>query len=397
MAFTALPGAALRTDTGWLDFLTGEEGSALTLGDVLYTAADQAAWPGSGANYTAFIGSTFGSNSRSVNDWGTTGPTSDADNDDVIEDSVYARMQAIRWAANPAANAASKTKVIEILDGIKDITAIGGSAGQPVLDWAWSCINFMTAAAIIDYGAEAGAAALATMLEDVVLPMLHWTSTANWATVIGTARVAIGSYLQRLDLLLDGIDYTDYFLPRNIYVRSIDGDNIVPINGFGDWPALKDDLTPNESATETWWWGEVALTGGVYPASGLPDVCDAEVGRDIGHSHYTVVGYVQVCTILHNIGYAVPEEWIARIDGLVLFHAARAFTYLNTGSIPAGTSAPNAAEMEYGWRAVARWYELRGLSIPTDVAGCITESASSSWSGYQHMVADRFADGELLA
>lgn len=375
----------------WVNFRSGGTSSGLALGRVVYTQSEIDAWT-TGSAYTALAADGWGSTSRSVTDHGTA--TMDTITQSLIrDDGGYAKVQAVLWAVDGSPTRLAK--VIEVLDGVKDITAHAttSSQGQRNLECSWGFTNMVQAAAIIGR-ANYDNAQFDSFLENIAYPMMDWSTGMNWLASFIDCRFAIASYLEDATLWADAMDYLDYRIKQCIFHDTYDSGVVEPIRNSSGWPNIWPDVVNgsiNDGLTLTHWNDQVS-TGSPYELT-APDGTSAERLRDMSHESQGMSSLIHACRTIEACGGTVPTHVHERVKAFVNYHASRVLYHAETGLYlaPEGDQEPGGGAMYDGWFGAKKYL---GADASSDVDDLLVHSevTSRDIGGANQTVAERLAD-----
>lgn len=375
----------------------------------VYTSAEIDSWTRSSPGYTGLAATGSANTSYTVVDFGTS-HTQASLRGTMLGQSQRCKIQAGLWAAD--GNAARKSKAVELLDAVKDITRIDTDAdpSKDALEASWWVPNYVQGAAIVGYTN----ANFANLLRNVVYPTQDWTTAPNWHATFASARLQIAAYLKDPVLWDDAVAYFHYHVPRMIYHAAYDKGFVVPLRS-GSWPS-KQTASIHSGLTNNHWgngWNSapqvaVVASTNVQPyratydatygpshsmAMPFPNGTDGERRRDISHQSMTLAGLVQAARTIKAQNVTLNVEMHDRIRAFASYHGHRVLSYLQSGVIP----EPKPIEGSGGTGCVRAWYGTRALfrsSTPSSVTALLArpEVSGASAAGALHLTAELFMD-----
>ncbi len=386
--------------------------SGISYGPVVYTQAEIDAWQSTAVQYSRLLSSWGGNNARTVTNHGSA-ITTDTAREALRWDSVYAVCQAALWAAN--GETARRTKVIEVLDGVKNVASWTGQGGQINLVAGWTATNLCKAARIVGYSDAGFSTFLRHLCRTIGAPdnagtgqaVLDWTRGVNWHASFADSRIQIASYLQDAALWSEAVEYFHFRITQGIYHATYDGGSVNPVR-TGNWPQTRTG-TPSASATSDHWWTLVTAAPWTAERADLPGSqpfssgFDGEIARDLAHESFTLVAYCNAARTIRSVGDAVEPQAHDRLLAMAASHASRCLYYIKNGSLkPDGFNGKNVVAgfptgvggKQYLWC----WGQVRsyfGADTPTDVTSLMnrTEVQTADPTGFDHLAAPLFTEG----
>jgi hypothetical protein len=383
---------------------------------VVYTQDDIDAWSTSSPEYTRLAATGAASLTRTPWVYGTEinsggdGRCTGCDlNDGFRDQSGYAKVQAVLWAAD--GNPARKNKVIAYLNEYRTVTSI---EWDPIEQWrlvsGWACTNLAQAAEIIDYRD----AQFQRFLHDVCYPIMDWGGGANWLGSFADSKLAIAAYLGDAALWADAKAYYYEKIEQSLYHATYDGNHVHPMH-TEDEPTnvgtssshVLPRLHPPPGTTTVGptqiQWGKNFDSHGVgqanadftlNPAFG-PAVngMSAERLRDFGHVNMGLAAWMHGARTILAQGEQLEPHAYDRIKAGFGYHAGRVLHYAQTGTF----DAPVPLNGDGGGSRFAGYYgakKLLGSATPQSVLDMLArpEVTTAPAAGANHTVAEAFAD-----
>lgn len=401
---------------------------------VVYTQADINAWGTSSAEYAALAGTGAGSlTTSSVRytpvKFGTEidGPYTD-DNSELNlglkDQSGYAKIQAVLWAAD--GNNVRREKVISYLKEYGAVkSAVTGT--NTSYEWdakeqyrlvsGWGCTNLAQAAEIISYEDTE----FKRFLKEECYPIMDWPTNPNWHASFADSKLAIAAYLGDTELWADAKRYYYERLKQSIFHPTYDTGNKVGIihqedkelspytypNGLvvDSWvpPRIHTTSSPvHTSRTQAHWGSQLDSTLALTKAPVVAGV-NAERMRDLGHVNMSLGAWMHGLRTLKAQGEsATPEykEAYARVLAGYAYHSERVVHYINTGDENGGQYLePAPLQGNGGGSRFQSYYgakKIFGSETPQSVLDALALPLVYNYArgGANHMVAERFADGD---
>lgn len=379
---------------------------------VVYTKAEIDAWSTSNPEYAKLTATGAASTSKTVWNFGTdniinSGGNPNCTNCDLNtgykDQSGYAKIQAVLWAAD--GSQARKDKVTEYLNAYRGIGASTNSkpfeddsAQQYRLVSGWACTNLAQAAEIINYQDNSFKAFLRKCYD-----VMDWTANPNWHASFADSKLAIAAYLGDSTLWADAKAYFNERIKQSFYHSSYDaGGKVNPMHHEDNGNATRlhsGSGTPNATSTVNHWGGTsgVAQINSDYTfKSTYPAVngVNAERSRDLGHVNMSLGAWMHAIRTIKAQGEQVEQHAYDRLLAGYSYHGSRVLTYLQTGSVPAPApksidSSPDKLQAWYGAR------KLFGSATPQSVLDLLARSdiQDKTAAGTNHLIAEQFADG----
>jgi hypothetical protein len=363
----------------------GAKVAAGGFGYPVYTRAEIDAWSTGSAEYTRLAGSWAGNVNRAYAAYGT--EISSVERDVFRDESVYLKVQAVLWATD--GNAARRNKVIALLNELRGVTSFQwDSVEQYRLVAGWAATNLAQAAAIVGYS-DTG---FRRFLVSVCYPIMDWPGNPNWHASFADSKLAIAAYVGDTALWADAKAYFYRRIAQSIYHGTYDGNKVRPL--------LNTNGTPSINATRSHWgggWGESAnqintdLTP-INPAQ-FPNGTNAERTRDLGHVSMGLGAWMHGARTIAAQGNTLEAHARDRLRAAYAHHAQRVLAYMNTGVIP----APTTARGDGGDAYMMAWFgacKLFGANTPADVQTLCRHASVTGRpaAGANHLVAEAFAD-----
>ena len=247
------------------------------------------------------------------------------------------------------------------------------------------------AAAIIGYS-DAG---FRRFLVSVCYPIIDWPGNPNWHASFADSKLAIAAYVGDKALWADAKAYFYKRIAQSIYHATYDGNKVRPL--------LNANGTPSIAATRNHWGGgsgesaqqiNTDLTP-INPAL-FPSGTNAERTRDLGHVSMGLGAWMHGARTILAQGNTLEAHARDRLRAAYAHHAQRVLAYMNTGVIPAPTTARGDGGTAYltGWFGACT---LFGANTPADVQTLCRHAQVTGFAaaGANHLVAEAFADRNL--
>lgn len=378
LAISAPMAAALTTST---DETVGEGGA--DVGQPVYGPEEIDGWSTSSPEYGRLADSWAGNVNRPHTSYGT--EISGTERDLLRDESGYAKVQAVLWAAD--GEGARRGKVVAMLDELGSVTSWQtDSAEQYRLVAGWSCTNLSQAAAIVGYTDTE----FERFLVDECYPLLDWTNGGNWHASFADSRLAIAAYTADPELWEDATAYFYERIAQSIYHSEYDGSTVRPL--------LKSDGSPDVDLTKIH-WGEHLGAGQIdddltpVDPSLFPDGVNAERTRDLAHVSMGLGAWMHGARTIITHGDELKPHAYDRLRAAYAHHGDRVLTYIETGTIP----APDVAKGDGGSAYRMAWFGARivfGDDTPASVTKLCDhpQVTGSSAVGGNHLIAEAFTD-----
>lgn len=349
----------------------------------VYSAAEMDGWSTSSPEYGRLAGSWAGNVNRSHTSYGA--QISSTERDLLRDESGYAKVQAVLWAAD--GDTARRDKVVAMLDELGAVTSWQtDSAEQYRLVAGWSCTNLAQAAAMVGYTD----AEFERFLVDECYPLLDWTNGGNWHASFADSRLAIAVYVSDAELWEDATAYFHERIAQSIYHSEHDGSKVRPL--------LKSDGSPNINLTKVH-WGESLGAGQVnddltpVDPSRFPDGVNAERTRDLAHVSMGLGAWMHGARTIIAHGDELEPHAYDRLRAAYAHHGDRVLAYIDTGRVP----APAVVNGDGGSAYLMAWFGARvvfGDDTPASVTELCgrTQVTGSSPVGGNHLIAEAFTD-----
>ncbi len=391
---------------------------------VVYTQAQIDAWSTSDPDYTALASKTLANSYSDYTsykykpmDYGTqinsagnpncglySNPPSTACelNDGFKDQSGYAKVQAVLWAADGIQG--RKDKVIAYLNGYKKVTSFEqDSAEQRRLVAGWAVTNLVQAAEIVGYHD----AEFDNFLR-YAYGMMDWTANPNWHASFADSKLAIAAYLGDATLWADAKAYFYERIKQSFWHGSHDVANKpFPMHTEDNGSATRLHAppgTPKIGATQQHWGRDHDPSGvGQVKADGTFDTArfgqpvngmNAERVRDLGHVNMGLSGWMHGARTIIAQGETLEQHAYDRLLTGYSYHSGRVLYFAQTNTF----AAPVPFKGDGGGSRFMGYYGARklfGAATPQSVKDMIARTEVNTTYAHtvsNHNVAEKFAD-----